>query len=36
MGKYKMEERIEKCHETGLYEQIKDIEFGTLYYNGQM
>lgn len=36
MGKYKMEERIEKCHETGLYEQIKDIEFGTLYYRGQM
>lgn len=36
MGKSKIEQRVEKCKETGLYEQIKDIEFGTLYFNGQM
>ncbi len=35
MGKNKIEERIKKCKEMGYYTQIEDIEFGTLYFNGE-
>ena len=36
MGNNKIEERVAKCKETNLYKEIKDIEFGTLYFNGEM
>lgn len=33
IGNLKLHERIDKCKELGYYDQIKNIEFGTLYFD---